>query len=275
MCADVKKRVVISIDGGGIRGIIPLVVLREIQSNIKGDLHDIVSSWFGTSAGAVICASLRVQKGTEPFRESVQDVLDIYEFRSQSAINPSGSQNPSRALYKIFDQNFGQFEMKDMPDLNIVACRRSPIEAVVFNKDNNCNLGQAVKATCAVPGIFEKVQIGTEYYVDGFLRAKNPSSLAIQDEILDPNLVLISLGTGVLRVHDAIEQQVKDTHAQLQSLSAEKGFHYFRFDPVLNLAEDNMQNTSLKNIFNLKKDAEQYLIANKEMTSALARLLED
>lgn len=256
---------IISIDGGGIRGVIPLAVLRELQSHLKYDFFELAYKWYGTSAGAVICASLLVQKGTEPFIRSVQDVLDIYEFRSKSAINPKGAADPSRALYKIFDQNFGMFDMTDFPDLNIVTCRTSPLESVVFNIENSCNLSEAIKASCAVPGIFERIKIGDHYYVDGFLRAKNPAELAIRDEIPDENLVLLSLGTGVLKNTDPIEEQVKETHERLLALSEDKGFHYFRFDPKLHLAEDNMQNISPKNIFNLKKDTENYLNSNSAM----------
>ncbi len=250
----------------------PLIVLRELQSNLELDIFDLTQKWIGTSAGAVICSSLLIQRGTEPFIQSVQDVLDIYEFRSQSAINPGTGNDPSRALYKIFDKNFGSYRLSDFPELNIVTCSRSPIESVVFNANNDCNLSQAIKASCAVPGVFEKVKIGDSFYVDGFLRAKNPGLLSIQNEELNDDLVVLSLGSGVLRVDDAIEQQVKHTHMTMLNESEKQGFHYFRFDPLLEKADDSMQNTSLKNIFNLKKDAEMHLIKNKEDIQRFASL---
>lgn len=268
------KRLIISIDGGGIRGIIPLVLLRYIQFRIKKDLGDLVSKWYGTSTGSIIATGLLVQQETE-FAHAIQNVLDIYEFRSTAAINPLGASDSARALNKLLDENFGYFSVKDFPKLNVVTCELPSLKTVVFNAVNDVNLAQALKASCAVPGIFESVTIGSKKYVDGFLSAKNPAELAIQNELVNDDLILLSLGTGILREEDEIELSVKKTHENLEVLSKKNGFNYFRFNPRLNLASDDMQNTSLKNIFNLKKDTENYLKEKKEKLDDLVKVLSD
>ena len=105
------KRLIISIDGGGIRGIIPLVVLRSIQLRIKKNIGTITNSWYGTSTGSIIAASLIVQQ-EEDFCIAIQNVLDLYEFRSSSSINPFGTTNPSRALNKVIYENFCSSKFK-------------------------------------------------------------------------------------------------------------------------------------------------------------------
>ena len=252
------KRLIISIDGGGIRGIIPLVILRSIQYRLKKNLNEISTSWYGTSTGSIIAAGLLTQQEKD-FSVAIQNILDIYEFRSASSINPFGTTNPARALNILLEENFSSFEFKEFPKLNIVSCQLPDLKSTVFNSQNNVPMVDAVKASCAVPGIFEAVQIGNKKYIDGFVTAKNPAHIAIQNELLNDDLILLSLGTGILKQFDDIEKQVRQTHLDLELLSKEKGFHYFRMNPHLVLAADDMQNTTLKNIFSLKKDAENFM----------------
>lgn len=236
------------------------------------NLNSFVSQWYGTSTGSVIAAALLVQDKTE-FGTAVQNVLDIYEFRSTSSINPLGAANPERALHKILDENFGFLTLADMPSLHIAACQIPELNVTVFNKKADVNLADALKASCAVPGIFESISINGNYYVDGFLRAKNPSMLALDSTVQDENLILLSLGTGILREVDDIETQVRDTHKTCEELAQKKGFHYFRFNPRLIEAADDMQDTRLKNIFALKKDTENYLKEKQDRIEDLISLL--
>jgi len=267
-----SKRLIISIDGGGIRGIIPLVVLRAIQVRIKKNLGEITHSWYGTSTGSIIAASLIVQQEKD-FTVAIQNVLDLYEFRSSSSINPFGTTNPGRALNKVLDENFGEVTFNQFPKLNVVTCQKPDLSVTVFNRANPAPLSEALKASCAVPGIFEAVTINNKKYVDGFLMAKNPSHYAIKNKILNENLILLSLGTGILREKDKIENQVRQTHLDLEALSNAKGFHYYRMNPHLVLAADDMQNTTLKNIFNLKKDTENFLKDKEGRLEELVKVL--
>lgn len=199
--------------------------------------------------------------------------MDIYEFRSKSSINPLGTANPERALHKILDENFGFLTLADMPALSIVTCQKPDLTVTVFNKKADVNLADALKASCAVPGIFQSISINGNQYVDGFLRAKNPSILALNTAVHDENLILVSLGTGILREVDAIETQVRETHKSCEELAQKKGFHYFRFNPRLIEAADDMQDTRLKNIFALKKDTENYLKEKQDRLEDLISLL--
>ena len=122
--------------------------------------------------------------------------------------------------------------------------------------------------------IFQPIKINGIEYVDGFLSAKNPSLLALNAEkTLNENLILISLGTGILREVDSIEYQVRATHKTCEDLASKHGFHYFRFNPTLIESADDMQDTRLKNIFALKKDSENYLFEKKEKFDGLLSLL--
>lgn len=162
-----------------------------------------------------------------------------------------------------------------MPKLAVVTCQKSDFTTAVFHKNANVNLADALKASCAVPGIFQSIKINGIDYVDGFLSAKNPSLLALESCGKNENVILLSLGTGILREVDAIELQVRETHKMCEELAVKNNFHYFRFNPRLVEAADDMQDTRLKNIFALKKDTENYLVEKKDRIEDLVKLLND
>jgi len=121
--------------------------------------------------------------------------------------------------------------------------------------------------------LFDAIHIGDHYYVDGFIKAKNPALLALENETQNSDLILVSLGTGILRTVDETELQVEATHRACQKLAEQNKFHYFRFNPTLEHAADSMLDTRLKNIFGLKKDAELYLQRKKEQLDKLVQLI--
>lgn len=246
------------------------MILRHIQSQLQFDLHHQINKWIGTSTGALINASLIVQKDIS-FIDAIQNVLDIYEFRSNSSINPLSDKNPERAFHKLLDENFGHFSLKDFPELHITVCTQNDLSLKVFNDNDSINLAEALKASCAVPGLFKPVKIGDVFYVDGFYKAKNPSEILIKE--LSSEDIFLSIGTGILKTSDEIETQIKNVHENCLQFATKNDIHYFRFNPRLNDAADSMQDTRLKNIFALKKDCENYLLEKKELINDLIRLL--
>lgn len=263
------KKLIITIDGGGIRGILPLIVLRQIQLRLPFNLYQLQPSWWGTSTGALISASMVVQQKSE-FISAVQNVLDIYEFRSTHAIHPHGVSIPTRALDQLIDANFGNRALRDYQSLNIIVTRESDYQPVVFNAVNSVDMAQAVKASCAFPGVFPSVEIGGVNYVDGFFKAKNPAHIGFEQTPGD-NVVLLSLGTGILRERDGVEESVELVDKQMRSYASGSELNYFRFNPVLRNAVDSMQNTSPRNILNLRRDALDYV---SEMESEISELVE-
>jgi patatin-like phospholipase/acyl hydrolase len=248
------KKLIISIDAGGIRGVMPLVHLREIQLLLSKNLHEYNPHWWGTSTGALISAGLSVQSDPR-FIHRIQAVLDMYEFRANTVANPPSVSNPARAFEKLVEFNLGGHQLSEFKNLNIVACRLDNMTEYVFNYRSNCAVADAVRASCAVPEIFPAKRIDGVNYVDGYLVAKNPALLALENIVPDENTILLSLGCGVLRQFDYIEFQASDAHLTLTQIAEKTGMKYFRLNPVLQYAMDDMQNTTSRNIFNLKRDA--------------------
>lgn len=262
-----KSQLIISIDGGGIRGIIPLILLKEIQQRSPRTLIDYDPVWWGTSTGALISGALRLQRDL-PFSEAIQNVLDLYEFRSAAAVNPKGTAFPARALSQLIRANFSDLHLSDFPELNLVASDARDFTPVIFNAKNPCSLADAILASCAYPGIFPPVEINGIEYVDGYFNAKNPALLGVKTALANGiKPIVLSIGTGKLHNEDVIEGRVIEINDALTSLHDNGEIEYYRLNPVLTTAVDGMQNATAKNIFNLRKDVHNYIAENQQQLS--------
>lgn len=72
-----KSIKVLAIDGGGIRGIIPAVILRELQKRIGKDLWQTFDLIAGTSTGGIIALGIGTQ-GNKGAPYSASELLDLY-----------------------------------------------------------------------------------------------------------------------------------------------------------------------------------------------------
>jgi patatin-like phospholipase/acyl hydrolase len=74
---------VLAVDGGGIRGIIPALVLAEIERRTKYSTSDLFDLLAGTSTGGIIALGL-VKPGADGKVEKLAtDIVDIYEKRER------------------------------------------------------------------------------------------------------------------------------------------------------------------------------------------------
>ena len=69
---------VLAVDGGGIRGIIPALVLAEIEARTKRPISELFDLVAGTSTGGIIALGL-VKPGADGKAEkSATDIVNIY-----------------------------------------------------------------------------------------------------------------------------------------------------------------------------------------------------
>lgn len=73
-----EKINILSIDGGGIRGVIPATILSIIETKLGSRLVDEFDLIAGTSTGAIIAAGLTAKAGENP-AYTCADVLELYE----------------------------------------------------------------------------------------------------------------------------------------------------------------------------------------------------
>ena len=162
-------KIALVLGGGGTRGFAHIGVIKYLEA--QGIVPDII---VGTSAGAVV-GSLYAY-GYNGFE--LQNLA--IQMEEQSVIDwgwPDRGIFKGEALQKFINNAVKQTPIEKLKrPFAAVATDLSDGEIMVFRTGNT---GQAVRASSAVPGIFQPVSISGHNYVDGGLVRPVPVSVAL------------------------------------------------------------------------------------------------
>lgn len=206
-----KKIRILSLDGGGIRGIITCVILKYIEEELRrtdhpnakiGDYFDLVA---GSSTGGLLAALLLVPDENGKARFSVQEALDLYAKKGETIfnvsfwehlLNPFGLFNEKisqKSLQKQLLEVFGELELRELvkPCL-ITSYDITERKAKLFASHEaeapieNFYVRDVCRATSAAPTYFEPAQVQSFYgqvftLVDGGVYANNPAMSAYSE----------------------------------------------------------------------------------------------
>lgn len=158
----------LALGGGFARGFAHLGVLKVFQ---KYDIK--VSHIAGSSVGSILGAAYASGAPLERIIETCRTLRfrDIARWRV-SRLGLASNQRLAALMERVFGSR--QFEDLKIP-LAVVATDLSTGEPAVFTQGH---LVDAIRASCAFPGLFEPVQIGTRCLADGGLVAPVPTQAA-------------------------------------------------------------------------------------------------
>lgn len=286
-----KNKLIISIDGGGIRGVLPLLVLEHIenilkQRNLITDLNSAIDMVAGTSTGVIISAGLIAKKNNKPIF-SVSNLLRTYRIKGPKLFNLSADQTKnSSQLGKLLRAKFEQLKISDLGSkFFFVSYDIQEDKPFIFSRKNHevdeLSLETALQACSSIPGLFSPVLVGNHQLIDGFLFAKNPTNLAYQyakENLKSQKLTVLSFGTGKLNgdMYDDIEKKGEEVHQlMLQETLRNKKLNYFRFQPDILTANPQMDAAEPKNILALIEDGRKYIEDNDSLFELLIQKWED
>ncbi|MBS0367475.1 MAG: patatin-like phospholipase family protein [Proteobacteria bacterium] len=223
---------VLSIDGGGVRGLIPATILSHLEQELGARCSDLFDLIAGTSTGGIIALGL-----TKPARPgspalSAADLVDFYRSDSKrifgektgvalDLLRPRYNMGPIR---RVLREKFRKVELKDaVTDVVITAYNLSTRSPFTFRswhaqtqRDRNFRMCDVARATSAAPTFFPPANISPvglarthrAQFVDGGVYANNPGARALVEAIArftgpgelfsKVQIMLVSLGTGSL-----------------------------------------------------------------------------
>jgi patatin-like phospholipase/acyl hydrolase len=233
-----KKRVftVLSIDGGGIRGVIPARLLQEIEERTGKPIAELFDMVGGTSTGAILAAGLAVPDETNPAKpkHSAQELKNFYyadgpkifpelRFKSLRKLSSSALYDP-KPLEDALEEKLGNAKMKDslthllIPATDIKNFRPVWITYLKGQKDTSPEgwssmlMRDAVRASTTAPTYFPAKYYQTQPHEEmpnvthrhalidgGFFAGNCMRRMMTQARKLAPpdaEIVVVHLGTG-------------------------------------------------------------------------------
>lgn len=207
-----QKTRILSIDGGGIRGILPGQILVSLEAKLKKkakNKHVSIADYFdviaGTNAGGVLTFAYLLPDNKNPSHPAftAQEVMNIYLKHGQHIFNHKLKKKvfgigddiyPAKGAYKTLTNFFGAIRLSELlkpclvPTYNINERKAMALNQEKVHKGqlDDFLLRDAARAATATPGYFDIANIqshgGRNYpLIDGGIYANNPAMLAFTE----------------------------------------------------------------------------------------------
>jgi uncharacterized protein len=200
---------VLSIDGGGIRGIIPAVMLSEIEKRTHKSVSDLFQLIAGTSTGGILALGLAKPDSHGKPQYSAADMVELYQKEGKTIFSRSfghklralgfilGEKYPARGIEKVLAKYFGKIRLKDaLTEVLVTAYDTERRDSWFFksskareNPQADFLMSAVARATSAAPTYFSPAKIKTESVIDycsmidGGIFANNPAMCAYVEAI--------------------------------------------------------------------------------------------
>lgn len=223
--ADKTEINILSVDGGGIRGLIPASLIKIIEAETGKPITELFDFFAGTSTGGIIAVGLTTPTyvGGETPKYDPLDVLELYTTKGEQIFPPLSSTmkkifqavntayNP-QTIEGLFATYFSHYPLSSAVKPTIVIVgdltrgQKTILSSVkaIEEPESDILMRHAVRATSAAPTYFPPITVwhegGIKEYVDGGIMANNPVKEALDEaRKCYPNATtinIISFGTG-------------------------------------------------------------------------------
>ena len=219
---------ILCIDGGGIRGIIPAVILAEIERRTGQPISQLFDLIAGTSTGGILALALvkpHPDNEDQP-QYTAEDVIRLYETQGRRIFSRSlvhrivsldglaNKKYQTGPIETVFEEFFGDTKLsKAVTEVMVTSFDVKLRDAFFFRsyrakkneKEYDYLMWNVARATSAAPTYFEPelIEKGKKSYalVDGGVFANNPAMCALVDSMREfkkglEDIFMVSLGTG-------------------------------------------------------------------------------
>jgi Patatin-like phospholipase len=224
---------VLSIDGGGIRGVIPASVLADLERRLDAPIAERFDLITGTSTGGIIALGLTAPGGDGKPANSAAALVELYKSEGHKIFSRSlwheiravgnalEEKYPASGVESVLKQYLGDARLKDaLTEVFVTAYEiEDRIPWFFSSRDAATREGydfamwEVGRATSAAPTYFEPARLPAENergywaFVDGGVFANNPALCGLTEALTNyrqehegesPGILLVSLGTGEL-----------------------------------------------------------------------------
>ena len=213
-------RRILSIDGGGIRGIIPAMVVAHLERQTCTPARDLFDLIVGTSSGGITALGLSLPGPGRPFRYAARRLVRLFDNQGKHIFERSlwrkvrsvggvleGSYS-HEVLEGVLRKHFGTATLGECSVPTMVTAYDIRNRKTVFlkswsSKYSKITCASAARATSAAPTFFEPAELAwggsTRLLIDGAIFINSPAVSAYAEacELYPGDAIkLLSLGTG-------------------------------------------------------------------------------
>ena len=304
---------ILSIDGGGTRGLVSLEILRHIELSTKRRIHELFDLICGVSSGAIITMAIGSGRFTldqcETFyREMSENIFKTDFWSSTPRLLLSHAYYDAAVFEKTLRKAFGNTTLLNLasepyhPKLCAVSVNAHSVQPFLFrNYGHNPAIGnlfdgtfkaevwQAIRASSAAPGYFQEFKFGSSILLDGGMLVNNSTGVAHSEARLlwpnEPIQCVVSVGSGKFKPNDVINVNAtslyEKAHGLVYSATDTETIHMILGNLIDNyyrfnpqLSENILISENRKlKLDQLKKEARQYLMSNELMLEQVAKKL--
>jgi uncharacterized protein len=220
-------RKILSIDGGGIRGIIPAMVLATIEERTGRPIAQLFDLIAGTSTGGILALGLVKPTADGQPQYSADDLVELYETEGRAIFyrdawhrvtalgNLLEEKWPSKGVDSVLSSYFGETNLsKAICEVLVTSYdieARTPYffkrHRALTDKTKDWPMRLAARATSAAPTYFEPALLDLPgrdklALIDGGVFANNPAMCGYVEATKlwhdETRYLVLSLGTGEL-----------------------------------------------------------------------------
>jgi len=214
-------KTILAIDGGGVRGIMETIILREIENrlrkktNVKVNLAQYFNVVSGASTGGIISAIISLKDSQGKYKYDCNDAYNFYKDHCYEIFNKSkrlfGSftyKYCEKALEKYLNKYFGDSELKDLknhviiPTVDLNTCKAYFFSNIKANNERtDYKIKDVLRCTSAAPTYFKPKQINDVVGIDGGMVANDTaicciSKLQKYDDTKIEDIYILNIGSG-------------------------------------------------------------------------------
>jgi patatin-like phospholipase/acyl hydrolase len=118
-----KTRVVVSCDGGGVRGVIPAMVLEYLEKELGFHLTEVVDVFAGSSTGGLIALGVTAPDENGKPRYNMKDLVNLYESKGGVIFNEKDKKYslkgywralyPLKGIRSVLESYFGDAQLSN------------------------------------------------------------------------------------------------------------------------------------------------------------------
>jgi patatin-like phospholipase/acyl hydrolase len=224
-----KKFKILSIDGGGLRGLIPLLILKYVEEKTGKKIWELFDLIVGTSTGGIVAAGLTATDDKKETLLTIEQIIDLYT-KNADVIFPKKSGigkifNGVKSIFvpkyspvgldNLLKKYFKETKLSDtLKPICVTSYDLMNNEVSIFKSrksqeiSQNPYLYEICRATSAAPTYFPSYSMiwnnKKRTMIDGGVYVNNPTLVGISDALKNrygrkvklKDLKVLSLGTG-------------------------------------------------------------------------------